>query len=98
MAGYLHDIDDRKYFNTKGFDNAVKVLKDLEIPNENIEKIVTMIDLVSFSKNGNSISDQYPTLYYLPRYIDRIDAIGIEGLYRSYEFNKVKKITFPIYL
>lgn len=65
-------MDDRKYFKTHGYSNAVKVLTELNIPQTNIDKIVKMIDLVSFSKNGNTIDHQYPILYYLPRYIDRV--------------------------
>lgn len=29
LAGYLHDIDDRKYFKTSGYENATKVLKNI---------------------------------------------------------------------
>ena len=56
-----------------------------------------MIDLVSFSKNGNSISSEIPISYYLPRYVDRSEAIGTQGLYRSYEFNLSKKTAITLY-
>lgn len=49
-----------------------------------------MIELVSFAKNGNTIAKDIPILYYLPRYVDRSEAIGIEGLYRSYLYNLEK--------
>jgi HD superfamily phosphodiesterase len=88
LAGYLHDIDDRKYFITQGCQNAVKVLKSIDISSENIAKIVSMIELVSFAKNGNTISEKVPIAYYLPRYIDRTEAIGIQGLYRSLIYNQ----------
>ena len=56
LAAYLHDIDDRKYFSTKDCQNAVRVLKEINISEESIKKIVQMIELVSFQKNGNTIS------------------------------------------
>lgn len=56
-----------------------------------------MIELVSFSKNGNTIDRQYPMLYYIPRYIDRVEAIGIDGLYRSYAYNKERMSDTPIF-
>jgi hypothetical protein len=46
-----------------------------------------MIDLVSFSKNGNKILSGVAINYYLPRYVDRSEAIGVQGLYRSYAYN-----------
>lgn len=46
-----------------------------------------MIDLVSFSKNGNKILSQLPEWYYIPRYADRLDAIGLIGLWRCYEYS-----------
>lgn len=42
-----------------------------------------MIDSVSFSKHGNSIDSSLPHYHYIPRYIDRSEAIGVEGLYRT---------------
>ena len=47
-----------------------------------------MIELVSFSKNGNKLSSDIPIAYYIPRYIDRSEAIGLEGLVRSYQYSK----------
>lgn len=43
-----------------------------------------MIELVSFSKNGNNIYKEDPIYFYIPRYADRIDAVGLIGLYRCY--------------
>jgi len=56
LAAYLHDIDDRKYFTTENCENAVRVLKELNISKESIKKIIQMIELVSFAKNGNTIN------------------------------------------
>jgi len=52
-----------------------------------------MIELVSFAKNGNTISSDYPIAYYIPRYVDRSEAIGIQGLYRSHAYNQARGFT-----
>jgi uncharacterized protein len=46
-----------------------------------------MIDLVSFSKNGNIVNPEYPSWYYFVRYADRLDAIGLIGLWRCYQYS-----------
>ena len=56
-----------------------------------------MIELVSFAKNGNSIKSEVPIAYYIPRYIDRSEAIGIEGLYRSHLYNQQSYLKRPTY-
>lgn len=56
-----------------------------------------MIALVSFSKNGNTISSEVPLSYYLPRYIDRTEAIGLQGLYRSLLYSIEKQSGVPVY-
>lgn len=69
----------------------------MNIPNERQRDIIQMIELVSFSKNGNNISPEIPMNYYLPRYVDRSEAIGIQGLYRSYEFNLSRQTRLPLF-
>ena len=61
-----------------------------------MRKIVLMIELVSFAKNGNKISADVPIAYYIPRYIDRSEAIGLEGLYRSYLYSVEKSPERPV--
>jgi uncharacterized protein len=85
-AALLHDIDDYKYFKTENYANAISVLNASNLDPQRIAKIVDMIGLVSFSKNGNTISPTVPSSYYLPRYIDRTEAIGLQGLHRSLLF------------
>jgi hypothetical protein len=99
MAALLHDIDDRKYFNSNNYENARYCLSEAGVTKErDVYSILKMIDLVSFSKNGNIILPEYPIRYYLPRYVDRSEAIGIQGLYRSYEYNMSRAMKIGIYL
>lgn len=81
-------MDDHKYFKTVDFANAVATLQSLPLPPPRLQKVISIIQLVSFSKNGNQIKPQIPLAFYLPRYIDRSEAIGLEGLYRSYLYNR----------
>lgn len=78
LACLLHDVDDRKYFpdNLK-YENAVKILKELNIDDEDSKIIVHMVDIVSFSKNGDKIYGDDPHWYYIPRYCDRLEATGL---------------------
>lgn len=97
LAALLHDIDDHKYFKTTGYSNAKDVLNESGLDPFRVNKIVSMIALVSFSKNGNTISSEVPISYYLPRYIDRTEAIGLQGLYRALLYSIEKQSGVPVY-
>ena len=88
-AAFLHDLDDRKL--TKGVipvghDSWVSfVLDRFSVPHADIIK--KMIDLVSSSKWGDRRDDDSPDWYYLPRYCDRLEAIGLEGVRRVIDYS-----------
>ncbi len=54
-----------------------------------------MIDLVSFSKNGNQINANDPIYFYFPRYADRVEALGLIGIYRTYQYSE--RLSNPFY-
>lgn len=88
LAALLHDADDKKFFpNNLNFENIRFVLSDYD-PNL-INLIIKMVDLVSSSKNGDTIPEEVTEsnewLLY-PRYADRLEAIGIEGVKRCYQY------------
>jgi uncharacterized protein len=90
LAALLHDADDKKFFpNNLNFENLRFVLSDYDP--ELINLIIKMVDLVSSSKNGDNIPDEIKEskekewLLY-PRYADRLEAIGIEGIERCYQY------------
>ncbi len=99
IAGALHDMDDRKYFPlSTNFDNARLIINRTnenrrldysdKMSDEDIEDIIKMISWVSSSKNGDTIPDEairHPELLY-PRYADRLEAIGLIGLYRTLHY------------
>lgn len=88
-AAFLHDLDDKKL--TKGmlplgYDSWVDfVLNRFSIPHA--DAIKKMIDLVSSSKWGDRRDDDSPDWYYLPRYCDRLEAIGVEGVRRVLDYS-----------
>lgn len=103
LAALLHDIDDHKYFpDNHNFENARKVLTNPEIreidrlSDNEIATILLMIYLVSSSKHGDTIQIGLPDWYFYPRYADRLEAIGVIGVKRTFEYTTHKKQ--PLYV
>ncbi len=94
FAALLHDIDDHKYFKTVDNKNACEILKRIELDKQRSEKIIRMIDLVSFSKNGNNLYENDPIYFYFTRYADRVEAIGLIGIYRTFLYSQRTGSTF----
>ena len=93
IAALLHDVDDSKYFpNHTDFENARSILKDAQVDqSETIQGVLLMIGLVSCSKNGNNVPESiiqnqdYHLL--IPRWADRLEAVGAIGVVRCYQYN-----------
>lgn len=98
IAALLHDSDDTKYFpNNKNNENARKILIiDKTLTFDEIELIIFMINQVSTSKNKDNIPEGYPLWILLPRYSDRLEAIGLIGVERTLEYTK--QINQPLFL
>lgn len=93
IATLLHDVDDRKYFDQHAnHENARHIMLQAQIPPIHLENILEMIQLVSCSTNGNRVPAyiQENCLYHLliPRWSDRLEAVGAIGVVRSYQYNK----------
>lgn len=100
LASLLHDVDDKKYFpDSINYDNAKNLLslcfKNI-FTKKDIKLIINMIDLVSASKNKDIIPKKTPHWMLIPRYSDRLEAIGIIGLKRNLGYTIEKGM--PIYL
>src|SRR5204863_4319085 len=80
LAALLHDADDRKFFGDSNYKNARYLLR--KIPEGDVELVVHMIDLVSTSKNGNSTPVASSGWLLIPRYCDRLEAVGKIGIER----------------
>jgi uncharacterized protein len=83
LAALLHDVDDGKFFDHLGYENAEKILQQYPLESALTLK---MISLVSCSKNGNT---QYngPIWILIPRWADRLEAMGKIGIERCEIYN-----------
>jgi uncharacterized protein len=103
LAALLHDMDDKKYFPaTTGFPNASGVLERAGIHHDKTgesdtshQRILDMISWVGCSENGNSVPDkvQQTNAYHflIPRWADRLEAVGDRGVVRCYQYNREQK-------
>lgn len=88
LASLLHDADDKKFFpNNIHNENTREILSDKS--NDFIELVIQMINLVSSSTNRDNIPDDIKDKQWMliPRYSDRLEAIGIIGIQRCYKYN-----------
>lgn len=85
LAALLHDVDDHKLSpdTAENKDRAVTFLRSQAVPEVDIQKIVRIIDQISFSRNtlppdtleGKCVQDA-----------DRLDAMGAIGIARTFAF------------
>jgi uncharacterized protein len=88
LAALLHDADDSKFFpNNTDYQNARYILDKIGA-NDLIELVIKMISLVSCSKNGNKVVK--PEWLLIPRFADRLEAMGRIGIVRCWQFTKHK--------
>ena len=95
LAALLHDADDAKFFpEHNNCENVRTILQTYK----SIENVVNMIKMVSSSKNGDNIPYDIidSDLLLIPRYADRLEALGLIGVDRCYTYNKT--ISKPLYI
>lgn len=100
LATILHDVDDRKLTDEDSppNNNSIAILTECEIDKDLIPEVLEVISWVSSSSNGDSIPEkciEKPWLLY-PRHVDRLDALGVNGIRRAYQFTKT--IGNPLFL
>lgn len=84
LAALLHDADDYKLFNTEDNANARRFLSEHQIEPDRIERICSIINSVSFSKNrGKKPSSLEGEIV---QDADRLDAIGAVGIARTFAY------------
>jgi uncharacterized protein len=93
VATILHDVDDGKYFpNHSTYENATSILQRANVPVDSHASILDMISWVSCSKNGNNVPESIQTSgeYFrlIPRWSDRLEAVGAIGVVRCYQYNQ----------
>jgi uncharacterized protein len=111
IASLLHDVDDSKYFpppprlqepqsqqhhDTNDLIHAKEIMHQSQVPIESHNVILSMIQWVSCSSNGNSVplyiqeSNHYHLL--IPRWSDRLEAVGPMGVVRCYQYNQERNL------
>ena len=73
FASLLHDVDDHKLFHTENNANARAFLSEQGVNTEDIERIVSVINSVSFSKNRGKTPET-------------LDALGAVGIARTFAY------------
>lgn len=91
MASLLHDIDDWKFSKNNTMDTTVteEFLKSLEIDKDSFNKIITIIQTMSF-KGGVVDSTQHTIEGKVVQDADRLDAIGAIGIARTFAYGGSK--------
>ncbi len=92
LAALLHDADDRKFFPAhKKYENLKLVLHDK--PSSFVDLVVRMVSLVSSAANADRIPPDAVGKEWMliPRYADRVEALGIIGVERCFQYNKTKQ-------
>lgn len=94
LAALLHDAEDEKFF--PGGDGIVETIVEKCAPEmPEINKTVSlMISWVSTSKNGNKIPEDSEPWMLIPRWCDRLEAIGNIGILRCYQYSIKKGMMF----
>lgn len=84
LACLLHDVDDPKVFNTKDNLNARKIMVKYNIENKVIEKVIDIINHISFNGNGKNVPSTLEGK--IVQDADRLDAIGAIGIARAFSY------------
>ena len=84
VASLLHDVDDAKLFDSKDYDNARKILNDLNYEKDFIEKVINIIKDVSFKGKDSVIPCSLEGK--IVQDADRLDAIGAIGIARTFAY------------
>ncbi|MBQ1835215.1 MAG: HD domain-containing protein [Oscillospiraceae bacterium] len=84
LAALLHDVDDHKLFSTENNQNARAFLQSQSVRQDEIERICTVINAVSFSKNRGKRPESLEG--QIVQDADRLDAIGAIGIARTFAF------------
>ena len=84
LSALLHDADDYKLFQTENNANARCFLEEQGLDAVTIDRIVTAINSVSFSKNRGKRPETIEG--QIVQGADRLDAIGAVGIARTFAF------------
>ena len=84
LAALLHDVDDRKLFDSADYDNARRFMGDNGIPDDVQERVVHVISQISFKGKDSVVPDTLEGK--IVQDADRLDAIGAIGIGRAFAY------------
>ena len=84
LASLLHDADDHKLFETRNNENARSFLMEAEVPKDRTERIIAVINSVSFSQNRGKTPETIEAM--IVQDADRLDAMGAIGIARTFAY------------
>lgn len=84
MAALLHDVDDKKLFQTEHNANVRTVLMNVGISQKDIERVVAIIESVSYRGNDSVVPQTIEGK--IVQDADRLDAIGAVGIARAFAY------------
>lgn len=84
LAALLHDADDHKVFHTENNANARGFLKEHRVSENEIDRIVAVINAVSFSQNKGKKPKTVEGM--IVQDADRLDAMGAVGIARTFAY------------
>lgn len=92
LSALLHDIADPKFHDgdeTLALKISSEFLKSIDVPNETVEKVLFVIQHISF-KNRAEAPEKLPLELKIVQDADRLDAIGAIGIARTFNFGGFK--------
>ena len=84
LSALLHDVDDHKLFSTRDNENARYFLKEQGVSEELIDRICSVINSVSYSRNRGKKPDTIEGM--IVQDADRLDAMGAIGIARTFAY------------
>lgn len=93
ISALLHDLDDHKYFpHNINYENAREVMTCVGLNETSQSSIIELISFVSCSTNKNNlpkvVSENNAYWMLIPRWADRLEAVGCVGVIRCYQYNR----------
>ena len=88
IAVLLHDVGDRKVIKQAEDDYSIAkdFLKTQNMPTEDIDTVLFIIQNMSFSKSLNAKKKSASTEFYVVQDADRLDALGAIGIARVFAY------------
>lgn len=95
MSALLHDVDDKKLFQTVDHANARRILQECAVSQMDIQRVVAIIKIVSYQGTDSVMPQTIEGK--IVQDADRLDAMGAIGIARAFAYggSKGRKLFDP---